>query len=98
MLIIDDIQHLLFCSAREQRRLEHDQIPLQRPAHDHRCRWHPRGAACHAIRPSNSQSVRTNGAAGVIPAVLQYFVIFCDGNKEEKIVQFLLINYKKLLK
>ncbi len=32
----------------------------------------------------------TNGAAGVIPAVLQYFVIFCDGNKEEKIVQFLL--------
>ena len=32
----------------------------------------------------------TNGAAGVIPAVLQYFVIFCDGNKEDKIIQFLL--------
>ncbi len=32
----------------------------------------------------------TNGAAGVIPAVLQYYVIFCDGNKEEKIIQFLL--------
>ncbi len=32
----------------------------------------------------------TNGAAGVIPAVLQYYVAFCDGNKEEKITQFLL--------
>ena len=32
----------------------------------------------------------TNGAAGVIPAVLQYFIIFNDGNKEEKIIQFLL--------
>jgi L-serine dehydratase len=32
----------------------------------------------------------TNGAAGVIPAVLQYYVIFCDGNKEDKIIQFLL--------
>ena len=32
----------------------------------------------------------TNGAAGVIPAVLQYYVIFCDGNKPEKILQFLL--------
>ena len=32
----------------------------------------------------------TNGAAGVIPAVLQYFVIFCDGDKENKILQFLL--------
>ena len=32
----------------------------------------------------------TNGAAGVIPAVLQYFLIFCDGYKEEKIVQFIL--------
>ena len=32
----------------------------------------------------------TNGAAGVIPAVLQYFVIFCDGFKEEKIMQFIL--------
>ncbi len=32
----------------------------------------------------------TNGAAGVIPAVLQYFIAFCDGNSEDKIVQFLL--------
>jgi L-serine dehydratase len=32
----------------------------------------------------------TNGAAGVIPAVLQYFIIFCDGDSEEKILHFLL--------
>lgn len=32
----------------------------------------------------------TNGAAGVIPAVLQYFIIFCNGNSEDKIIQFLL--------
>jgi L-serine dehydratase len=32
----------------------------------------------------------TNGAAGVIPAVLHYYIVFCDGNKEEKIIQFLL--------
>lgn len=32
----------------------------------------------------------TNGAAGVVPAVLQYFICFCNGNKDEKIVQFLL--------
>ena len=32
----------------------------------------------------------TNGAAGVIPAVLQYFIVFCDGYTDEKIVQFLL--------
>lgn len=32
----------------------------------------------------------TNGAAGVIPAVLQYYIIFNDGNKEDKIIQFLL--------
>ena len=32
----------------------------------------------------------TNGAAGVVPAVLQYFVTFCDGNDDEKIIQFLL--------
>lgn len=32
----------------------------------------------------------TNGAAGVIPAVLQYFIIFCDGNDDEKIIRFLL--------
>ena len=32
----------------------------------------------------------TNGAAGVIPAVLQYYIAFCDGDREEKIIQFLL--------
>ncbi len=32
----------------------------------------------------------TNGAAGVIPAVLQYFIIFCDGNNDDKIIRFLL--------
>ncbi|MEO8885711.1 MAG: L-serine ammonia-lyase [Mucilaginibacter sp.] len=32
----------------------------------------------------------TNGAAGVIPAVLQYYITFCDGYTDEKIVQFLL--------
>lgn len=37
----------------------------------------------------------TNGAAGVIPAVLQYFIAFCsgslkDGELEDKIIQFLL--------
>jgi L-serine dehydratase len=32
----------------------------------------------------------TNGAAGVIPAVLHYYVTFCDGNSNEKIIQFLL--------
>ena len=32
----------------------------------------------------------TNGAAGVIPAVLQYFIVFCDGNDNEKIIKFLL--------
>lgn len=32
----------------------------------------------------------TNGAAGVIPAVLLYYVIFCDGDVEEKIIHFLL--------
>lgn len=32
----------------------------------------------------------TNGAAGVIPAVLQYYAIFGDGNKEDRIIQFLL--------
>lgn len=32
----------------------------------------------------------TNGAAGVIPAVLHYFVVFCDGNREDKILQFML--------
>jgi L-serine dehydratase len=32
----------------------------------------------------------TNGAAGVIPAVLHYYITFCDGNSDEKIIQFLL--------
>jgi len=32
----------------------------------------------------------TNGAAGVIPAVLHYYVCFCNGNIDEKILQFLL--------
>lgn len=32
----------------------------------------------------------TNGAAGVIPAVLQYFIIFCDGFDDQKIFNFLL--------
>lgn len=32
----------------------------------------------------------TNGAAGVIPAVLHYFIAFCDGYSEDKISRFLL--------
>lgn len=32
----------------------------------------------------------TNGAAGVIPAVLQYYILFCDGDSDDKICQFLL--------
>lgn len=32
----------------------------------------------------------TNGAAGVIPAVLQYYIAFCGGDDDEKIIQFLL--------
>lgn len=32
----------------------------------------------------------TNGAAGVIPAVLLYNIIFCDGATEEKIARFLM--------
>jgi L-serine dehydratase len=31
----------------------------------------------------------TNGAAGVIPAVLQYFICFCDAGSEEKVMAFL---------
>ena len=31
----------------------------------------------------------TNGAAGVIPAVLQYYICFAGGNTEEKILNFL---------
>ena len=32
----------------------------------------------------------TNGAAGVIPAVLQYYIVFCDAYTDEQIIQFLL--------
>jgi len=32
----------------------------------------------------------TNGAAGVVPAVLMYYVIFNDGNVDDKIIHFLL--------
>ncbi len=32
----------------------------------------------------------TNGAAGVVPAVLAYYIIFCDGNDDDKIIRFLL--------
>jgi L-serine dehydratase len=31
----------------------------------------------------------TNGAAGVIPAVLQYYIAFCNGYTDEKITQFI---------
>ncbi|WP_432714634.1 L-serine ammonia-lyase [Pedobacter sp.] len=31
----------------------------------------------------------TNGAAGVIPAVLQYYIAFCDGYSDQKIIQFI---------
>lgn len=33
----------------------------------------------------------TNGAAGVVPAVLQYYIAFCDGMTDDKIIQFLLV-------
>lgn len=33
----------------------------------------------------------TNGAAGVIPAVLQYYIVFCNGLDDEKIIRFLLV-------
>ncbi|MCD6012018.1 MAG: L-serine ammonia-lyase [Flavipsychrobacter sp.] len=32
----------------------------------------------------------TNGAAGVVPAVLLYFIAFCDGYDNEKIIKYLL--------
>ncbi|MVN90283.1 L-serine ammonia-lyase [Mucilaginibacter aquatilis] len=32
----------------------------------------------------------TNGAAGVIPAVLMYFIAFCDGYSDDRILQFIL--------
>jgi L-serine dehydratase len=31
----------------------------------------------------------TNGAAGVIPAVLHYYISFCGGDTDEKVIQFL---------
>src|SRR5690606_7168308 len=31
----------------------------------------------------------TNGASGVIPAVRQYFIVFHDGYREDKIMQFI---------
>ncbi len=31
----------------------------------------------------------TNGAAGVIPAVLQYYLVFCEGYTDAKIIQFM---------
>jgi L-serine dehydratase len=31
----------------------------------------------------------TNGASGVIPAVLQYFITFCNGYDEQKIIDFI---------
>jgi L-serine dehydratase len=32
----------------------------------------------------------TNGAAGVIPAVLMYYVVFCDGYTQDQIIQFMV--------
>jgi L-serine dehydratase len=32
----------------------------------------------------------TNGASGTIPAVLLYFILFCNGNTDEQIIRFLL--------
>jgi L-serine dehydratase len=32
----------------------------------------------------------TNGAAGVVPAVLAYYIIFCEGDSEDNIIRFLL--------
>jgi L-serine dehydratase len=32
----------------------------------------------------------TNGAAGVIPSVLLYYVVFNDGNSDDKIIQYML--------
>ncbi|HET9054458.1 MAG TPA: L-serine ammonia-lyase [Cyclobacteriaceae bacterium] len=32
----------------------------------------------------------TNGAAGVVPAVLLYYIIFCSGDTEENVIRFLL--------
>lgn len=48
-----------------------------------------------AVNEENASFARvvtapTNGAAGVIPAVLFYFMVFCDGIDEKKINQFML--------
>ena len=32
----------------------------------------------------------TNGSAGVIPAVLHYYTVFCDGDSDDKIISFLM--------
>lgn len=32
----------------------------------------------------------TNGSSGVIPAVLHYYAVFCDGNEESRIINFLM--------
>jgi L-serine dehydratase len=32
----------------------------------------------------------TNGASGTIPAVLLYYILFCNGNSDEQIIRFLL--------
>jgi L-serine dehydratase len=33
----------------------------------------------------------TNGAAGVIPAVLLYYIVFCEGYTDEQVVQFMFV-------
>jgi L-serine dehydratase len=33
----------------------------------------------------------TNGAAGVIPAVLMYYIAFCDGYTDEQVIQFMFV-------
>lgn len=33
----------------------------------------------------------TNGAAGVVPAVLQYFIVFCDGFTDDQIIRFISV-------
>ncbi len=48
-----------------------------------------------AVNEENASFARvvtapTNGAAGVIPAVLMYFLSFCENNGEESIFEFLL--------
>lgn len=32
----------------------------------------------------------TNGSAGVIPAVLHYYILFCNGDNKDKIIRFLM--------